>query len=144
MKRRGEEEEKRKRRGKAVERKRRRRGKEEKKRKGGEEEVAHLHTPQQIITRALRLSFSLLPSPFSLLLSGNAGFDVPRTFAFCEDNDVIGTPFYLMDFVKGGEDKGEMGEGRGGRGETLATRSAYPLCVFVCPCVHVCPNTIIT
>ena len=29
------------------------------------------------------------------------GFPVPRTIALCEDADVIGAPFYLMDFVDG-------------------------------------------
>ena len=29
------------------------------------------------------------------------GFPVARAFALCEDEDVIGTPFYIMDFVEG-------------------------------------------
>jgi len=29
------------------------------------------------------------------------GFPVPRTIALCEDTEVIGAPFYLMDFVEG-------------------------------------------
>src|SRR2546423_6750689 len=31
----------------------------------------------------------------------NSGVPVPRTFALCEDEAVIGTPFYLMEFVEG-------------------------------------------
>ena len=27
---------------------------------------------------------------------------VPRTLLLCEDSDIIGTPFYVMDFVNGG------------------------------------------
>jgi aminoglycoside phosphotransferase (APT) family kinase protein len=30
-----------------------------------------------------------------------SGFPVPRTYVLCEDNSVIGTPFYIMDFVRG-------------------------------------------
>lgn len=26
---------------------------------------------------------------------------VPQTYALCEDNDVIGTPFYIMEFLDG-------------------------------------------
>eukprot|EP01062_Namystynia_karyoxenos_P080978 TRINITY_DN8820_c0_g1_i2.p1 TRINITY_DN8820_c0_g1~~TRINITY_DN8820_c0_g1_i2.p1 ORF type:complete len:364 (+),score=104.90 TRINITY_DN8820_c0_g1_i2:87-1094(+) len=32
---------------------------------------------------------------------GQRGFPVPRVHFLCEDNAVIGTPFYVMDFVKG-------------------------------------------
>lgn len=32
---------------------------------------------------------------------GRQGFPVPRVHALCEDEDVIGTPFYLMDMVEG-------------------------------------------
>jgi len=32
---------------------------------------------------------------------GKAGFPVPRTFALCEDDSVIGTAFYVMDCVHG-------------------------------------------
>ncbi len=32
---------------------------------------------------------------------GHAGFPVPRTFALCEDDSVIGTAFYVMDCVHG-------------------------------------------
>jgi aminoglycoside phosphotransferase (APT) family kinase protein len=30
-----------------------------------------------------------------------AGFPVPRPLVLCEDNNVVGTPFYVMDFVEG-------------------------------------------
>src|SRR5262249_15851595 len=30
-----------------------------------------------------------------------SGVPVPRTYALCEDPDVIGTPFFVMDFVPG-------------------------------------------
>src|SRR3546814_12143485 len=30
-----------------------------------------------------------------------AGFPVPHTFAFCEDEGVIGSPFYIMAMVEG-------------------------------------------
>ncbi len=30
-----------------------------------------------------------------------SGVPVPRTFALCEDGDVVGTPFYVMEFVPG-------------------------------------------
>src|SRR5215210_833724 len=32
---------------------------------------------------------------------GAAGFPVPRAFALCEDEEIIGTPFYVMDMVEG-------------------------------------------
>src|SRR3546814_14100618 len=32
---------------------------------------------------------------------GKAGFPVPHTFAFCEDEGVIGSPFYIMAMVEG-------------------------------------------
>lgn len=32
---------------------------------------------------------------------GRIGFPVPKTFALCEDPDVIGTAFFIMDFVEG-------------------------------------------
>ena len=32
---------------------------------------------------------------------GPLGFPVPRTFGLCEDNEVVGTPFFLMDMVEG-------------------------------------------
>jgi aminoglycoside phosphotransferase (APT) family kinase protein len=32
---------------------------------------------------------------------GAAGFPVPRVHGLCEDEDVIGTPFYVMDLVEG-------------------------------------------
>jgi aminoglycoside phosphotransferase (APT) family kinase protein len=32
---------------------------------------------------------------------GRAGFPVPRTFGLCEDEGVIGTPFYVMEMVEG-------------------------------------------
>eukprot|EP01065_Artemidia_motanka_P008043 TRINITY_DN14017_c0_g3_i1.p1 TRINITY_DN14017_c0_g3~~TRINITY_DN14017_c0_g3_i1.p1 ORF type:complete len:397 (+),score=92.93 TRINITY_DN14017_c0_g3_i1:94-1191(+) len=32
---------------------------------------------------------------------GANGFPVPRVLFLCEESDVIGTPFYMMDFVKG-------------------------------------------
>lgn len=32
---------------------------------------------------------------------GAQGFPVPRTYALCEDPDVIGTAFFVMDFVEG-------------------------------------------
>src|SRR5262244_610083 len=32
---------------------------------------------------------------------GKSGFPVPRTFALCEDDSVIGTAFYVMDYVEG-------------------------------------------
>ena len=134
-----------------------RRGEERKRRRRG---VTHLHTSQLIVTRALRLSFFLLPSllahyasPSSFFLlpssiSGNAGFDVPRTFAFCEDNSVIGTPFYLMDFVKGGEERGGKGKrGKGkrgkdtrkrGKGKDISHTKGYACASLVCPCVSLC------
>lgn len=32
---------------------------------------------------------------------GEAGYTVPRTVLLCNDESVVGTPFYIMDFVKG-------------------------------------------
>eukprot|EP00928_Gymnodinium_smaydae_P092274 TRINITY_DN7610_c3_g1_i1.p1 TRINITY_DN7610_c3_g1~~TRINITY_DN7610_c3_g1_i1.p1 ORF type:complete len:377 (-),score=54.01 TRINITY_DN7610_c3_g1_i1:31-1161(-) len=32
---------------------------------------------------------------------GNAGFEVPGVHMYCDDDQVIGTPFYVMSFVKG-------------------------------------------
>eukprot|EP01102_Stenamoeba_stenopodia_P013191 TRINITY_DN424_c0_g1_i11.p1 TRINITY_DN424_c0_g1~~TRINITY_DN424_c0_g1_i11.p1 ORF type:complete len:370 (-),score=78.04 TRINITY_DN424_c0_g1_i11:165-1274(-) len=32
---------------------------------------------------------------------GATGFPVPKVLAFCDDNSVIGTPFYVMNFVEG-------------------------------------------
>ena len=32
---------------------------------------------------------------------GKLGFPVPTTYALCEDPDVIGTAFFIMDFVEG-------------------------------------------
>lgn len=32
---------------------------------------------------------------------GNTGFEVPQMHILCEDDAVIGTPFYIMEFVKG-------------------------------------------
>jgi aminoglycoside phosphotransferase (APT) family kinase protein len=32
---------------------------------------------------------------------GPLGFPVPRTFGLCEDNEVVGTPFFIMDMVEG-------------------------------------------
>lgn len=32
---------------------------------------------------------------------GRAGFPVPRVHGLCEDDDIIGTPFYVMDMVEG-------------------------------------------
>ena len=32
---------------------------------------------------------------------GAQGFPVPRVYALCEDESVIGTPFYVMDMVPG-------------------------------------------
>ncbi len=32
---------------------------------------------------------------------GKAGFPVPKSYLLCEDEDIIGTAFYLMDFVAG-------------------------------------------
>jgi aminoglycoside phosphotransferase (APT) family kinase protein len=34
-------------------------------------------------------------------LSENTSVPVPRTRVLCEDNDVIGTPFYVMDYMEG-------------------------------------------
>src|SRR5258706_291039 len=31
----------------------------------------------------------------------NSGVPVPRTYALCEDESVIGTPFYVMEFMDG-------------------------------------------
>jgi aminoglycoside phosphotransferase (APT) family kinase protein len=32
---------------------------------------------------------------------GKVGFEVPTMHVLCEDNDVIGTPFYIMEFCEG-------------------------------------------
>ena len=32
---------------------------------------------------------------------GAQGFPVPRVYGLCEDESVIGTPFYVMDMVAG-------------------------------------------
>ena len=34
-------------------------------------------------------------------LSGNTNFPVPKARVLCEDSEIIGTPFYVMDFLEG-------------------------------------------
>ena len=52
---------------------------------------------------------------------GGQGFPAPHMFGLCEDPDVIGTPFYVMEFVEGRIFLGRLSAGHG------AVRAPRPL-----------------
>jgi aminoglycoside phosphotransferase (APT) family kinase protein len=68
----------------------------------------HLHTPRQQYVLRRKPPGKLLPSAHAVdrehrvitALAGS-GVPVPRTFALCEDAAVIGTAFYVMEYVPG-------------------------------------------
>ena len=76
---------------------------------GGQSNPTYLvATPTQICVLRRKPPGVTLPSAhaidreFKVMAAlGNAGFPVPRMLALCEDADVIGTPFYLMERIEG-------------------------------------------
>jgi aminoglycoside phosphotransferase (APT) family kinase protein len=68
----------------------------------------HLHTPRQQYVLRRKPPGKLLPSAHAVdreyrvitALAGT-GVPVPRTFALCEDAEVLGTAFYIMEYVPG-------------------------------------------
>ena len=77
--------------------------------KGGQSNPTYLlSTPTKKYVLRRKPPGKLLPSAHAVdreyrvmtALHG-AGFPAPKTFALCEDADVIGTPFFIMDFVEG-------------------------------------------
>ena len=71
----------------------------------------------------------LLPSAHAVdreyrVMTALAGTDVPvpKTYALCEDAEVIGTPFFLMDYLEGRARRSPRGAGR--RSRVPAPRSA--------------------
>ncbi len=77
--------------------------------KGGQSNPTYLlTTPLQKYVLRRKPPGKLLPSAHAVdreykIMSalGKQGFPVPRTFALCEDPEVIGTAFFIMDFVEG-------------------------------------------
>lgn len=77
--------------------------------KGGQSNPTYLiTTPAKKYVLRRKPPGKLLPSAHAVereykvmtALSG-AGFPAPKTYALCEDPDVIGTAFFIMDFVEG-------------------------------------------
>jgi aminoglycoside phosphotransferase (APT) family kinase protein len=77
--------------------------------KGGQSNPTYkLTTPSQSYVLRRKPPGPLLPSAHAVdreyrVISGlyEAGFTVPRTYGFCEDETVIGTPFYVMSMEEG-------------------------------------------
>ncbi|WP_411817283.1 phosphotransferase family protein [Hyphococcus sp. DH-69] len=80
-----------------------------KKFKGGQSNPTYLvSTPSKKYVVRRKPPGKLLPSAHAvereykvMTALGGQGFPVPRTYALCEDADVIGTPFFVMDFLEG-------------------------------------------
>ena len=69
-----------------------------------------------LVHAALTLNSVALIMPTAVhtqALSRHTSVPVPRPLALCEDVAVLGTPFYLMDFVEG-QVLNPGGRGRGG------------------------------
>ena len=80
-----------------------------KKFKGGQSNPTYLlTTPAKKYVLRRKPPGKLLPSAHAvereykvMTALGGEGFPVPKTYALCEDADVIGTAFFIMDFVEG-------------------------------------------
>ena len=80
-----------------------------KKFKGGQSNPTYLlTTPNAKYVLRRKPPGKLLPSAHAVdreyrVMSalGAEGFPVPRTYALCEDDSVIGTAFFIMDFIEG-------------------------------------------
>lgn len=80
-----------------------------KKFKGGQSNPTYLlTTPNKKYVLRRKPPGKLLPSAhavereYKVITALEAqGFPAPKTFALCEDPDIIGTPFFIMDFVEG-------------------------------------------
>ena len=77
--------------------------------KGGQSNPTYLlDTPRTSFVLRRKPPGTLLPGAHAvdreyrvLAALGAQGFPVPRVYALCEDDNVIGTPFYVMDMVPG-------------------------------------------
>ena len=77
--------------------------------KGGQSNPTYLlETPRTSFVLRRKPPGKLLPGAHAvdreykvLKALGGQGFPVPRVYALCEDDSVIGTPFYVMDMVAG-------------------------------------------
>ncbi len=77
--------------------------------KGGQSNPTYLlTTPSKKYVLRRKPPGKLLPSAHAvereyrvMTALGKLGFPVPTTYALCEDPDVIGTAFFIMDFVEG-------------------------------------------
>ena len=80
-----------------------------KKFKGGQSNPTYLlTTPDKKYVLRRKPPGKLLPSAHAvereykvMTALGAQGFPAPKTYALCEDADIIGTPFFIMDFVEG-------------------------------------------
>ncbi|HNS85693.1 MAG TPA: phosphotransferase family protein, partial [Parvularculaceae bacterium] len=80
-----------------------------KKFKGGQSNPTYLlATPKRKYVLRRKPPGKLLPSAHAvdreyrvMTALGAMGFPAPRTFALCEDPEIIGTAFFIMDFVEG-------------------------------------------
>ncbi len=80
-----------------------------KKFKGGQSNPTYLlTTPNKKYVLRRKPPGKLLPSAHAvereykvITALGAQGFPAPKTYALCEDPDIIGTPFFIMDFVEG-------------------------------------------
>jgi len=80
-----------------------------KKFKGGQSNPTYLlMTPAKKYVLRRKPPGKLLPSAHAvdreykvMTALGGEGFPVPKTYALCEDPDIIGTAFFIMDFVEG-------------------------------------------
>ncbi len=77
--------------------------------KGGQSNPTYLlTTPAKKYVLRRKPPGKLLPSAHAvdreykvMTALGGQGFPVPKTYALCEDPDIIGTAFFIMDFVEG-------------------------------------------
>lgn len=77
--------------------------------KGGQSNPTYLiTTPSKKYVLRRKPPGKLLPSAHAIereyrvmTALGAVGFPVPRTYALCEDPDVIGTAFFIMDYIEG-------------------------------------------
>ncbi|MBI1366954.1 MAG: phosphotransferase [Alphaproteobacteria bacterium] len=77
--------------------------------KGGQSNPTYLiSTPSRKYVLRRKPPGKLLPSAHAvereykvMTALGRVGFPVPRTFALCEDESVIGTAFFIMEFMEG-------------------------------------------
>ncbi|WP_207764810.1 phosphotransferase family protein [Hyphococcus luteus] len=80
-----------------------------KKFKGGQSNPTYLiTTPTKKYVLRRKPPGKLLPSAHAvereykvMTALGTQDFPVPKTYALCEDSEVVGTPFFIMDFVEG-------------------------------------------